>query len=953
MKGTRPISAVKLFFLAFFTMAFQLFQAQTVFVDPVNGDDANNGASWSSAKKTIMNAIWNAPGVSYDGNVSDIFVYVKEGTAVETPNTYESPDGLSFSSAGVTGLYTTVPAGKNITVQGSINSSASGTATGTCGYVPPVVSLDHVTQVTLSDTNQQGLFRLFGNSGDITLKGLYCFNFDGALENFGALVGARDAYADQTITIQDCVVDNVRVGVSMPAIRLTDSGVKNNTINLMNSIFRNNSEGVIREYSTGGNNTWNLTDNKFDDNLQYGTFSVIDLNNDGLRSTFNATGNTFCNNTRSAANLPNGIVKIDGDGWNVTFTDNIFYNNFTGDQGGAIYLQNADVVMTGNEFSKNKTNDDGGALYIKGCTLQSSGNTYTENFADVAGEGGAIYIATPVGTTRTPAYTFDNDTFYKNNTTVEGAAATGDGGAIYVEGLGENIAISNSFFGDNTADNGGAIKSFADISIVNTIFHANKADDGLGGGLGGAIDSRNSGTDISSSCFYENYAVDGGSALYVNDNGATDAYFDVPAGYSTSNNATELRHVSYQNGFYTNQSGYSGSILGDDGVIGGAVVYADVRGTASADDKGGNVAFIANKVFNNVTYYDKTGANQYNSVVGSGFTLRDLALSSDGDNVVAFQDNEFAGNTIGGATGVQSATEDKVDVSITNSDGNLSNYDGAIFNVSGTKFQLSQNQYPTLQNPNLGDWEGIIDNDADISVSGDIDGTSGIGLFWDIEEVNITGSAVFSSNQVHGGDIFNQISIPNPTTLSTGAEWRAGSGSNTYDNNGNWSFTDTRTSVDKNYTIEMISGGISTVVNVNVPALPSYIFNNTDVSSLESCTVTATLLTECPPSPIQDVSTDPCLTCTAPALTSSDVGLSTPVGISTLDRNVEADWLGENAFIKLESKTYGFVPTRLTTVQRDLMTAEEGMVIWNITTQCLEFYNGTQWVCSSNTRCNN
>ncbi|MDG4947016.1 Ig-like domain-containing protein [Weeksellaceae bacterium KMM 9713] len=82
-------------------------------------------------------------------------------------------------------------------------------------------------------------------------------------------------------------------------------------------------------------------------------------------------------------------------------------------------------------------------------------------------------------------------------------------------------------------------------------------------------------------------------------------------------------------------------------------------------------------------------------------------------------------------------------------------------------------------------------------------------------------------------------------------------------------------------------------------------------------------------------------------------GLPTYVGISTLDRNVNSDWVSESesGFIKLESKTLGFVPTRLNEIERDALDAQEGMMIYNTTSDCLEYYNGTEWVCGRN-KCN-
>ncbi|MDG4947049.1 hypothetical protein NMK71_11560 [Weeksellaceae bacterium KMM 9713] len=96
----------------------------------------------------------------------------------------------------------------------------------------------------------------------------------------------------------------------------------------------------------------------------------------------------------------------------------------------------------------------------------------------------------------------------------------------------------------------------------------------------------------------------------------------------------------------------------------------------------------------------------------------------------------------------------------------------------------------------------------------------------------------------------------------------------------------------------------------------------------------------------KDASINAC-NCTAEP-TRGGTDSNTPIGISTLNRNT-TDWVTQhkNGFIKLESDKYGFVPTRIKTDERDAIAEPiEGMVIWNIDTQCLELYNGTQWVCT-------
>jgi hypothetical protein len=68
-------------------------------------------------------------------------------------------------------------------------------------------------------------------------------------------------------------------------------------------------------------------------------------------------------------------------------------------------------------------------------------------------------------------------------------------------------------------------------------------------------------------------------------------------------------------------------------------------------------------------------------------------------------------------------------------------------------------------------------------------------------------------------------------------------------------------------------------------------------------------------------------------LLSSDGNLS--LGTSTPDAN---------AILDLTSTTKAFMPPRMTTTQRDAISSPvEGMVIYNLTTHNLDFYNGTTW----------
>lgn len=50
-----------------------------------------------------------------------------------------------------------------------------------------------------------------------------------------------------------------------------------------------------------------------------------------------------------------------------------------------------------------------------------------------------------------------------------------------------------------------------------------------------------------------------------------------------------------------------------------------------------------------------------------------------------------------------------------------------------------------------------------------------------------------------------------------------------------------------------------------------------------------------------------------------------------------------SAQVEMRSTTQGLLPSRMTTTQRDAITAAEGLVIYNTTTHKLECYNGTTW----------
>lgn len=86
------------------------------------------------------------------------------------------------------------------------------------------------------------------------------------------------------------------------------------------------------------------------------------------------------------------------------------------------------------------------------------------------------------------------------------------------------------------------------------------------------------------------------------------------------------------------------------------------------------------------------------------------------------------------------------------------------------------------------------------------------------------------------------------------------------------------------------------------------------------------------------------------------VGIDTKHGITLLQRagadNGNWPMMRKSAHTVLESNTKGFVITRLTTAQvNNLISPQEGMMVYDTTVKCLKLYDGTAWSCFNTPTC--
>ena len=157
----------------------------------------------------------------------------------------------------------------------------------------------------------------------------------------------------------------------------------------------------------------------------------------------------------SGVTIQNAYYLNDGSalavhrGADITISSVVFRDNYSGGQGGALYLANSggsDVVTIVDCLFEGNSADSGGALYLanSGATVVSN-STFSDNHA-TSGGGGAISVYENPGT------------FELFNSTITGNTA-GHGAALYLRGLYDHGTIMFNTIADNegTFDDGVAI----------------------------------------------------------------------------------------------------------------------------------------------------------------------------------------------------------------------------------------------------------------------------------------------------------------------------------------------------------------------------------------------------------------------------------------------------------------------------------------------------------------
>ncbi|MDR3291315.1 MAG: DUF11 domain-containing protein [Methanobrevibacter sp.] len=392
--------------------------------------------------------------------------------------------------------------------------------------------------------------------------------------------------------------------------------LNNLSINLLDGDFRANSDIYVDPLNGNdatGDGSASLpfkTINKSVTGAATGT--TIHLSN-GTYTGVNNTNIRIIVNDITITGESSGGVILDGENvlntrffycyggeYNITF-NNIIFQNGKDALGGAIFVNNTDVLTISNcSFINNHAvgESGGGAIHFN-CTLKLNNDQFINNSAPT-GLGGALYSdggdysytsnCTFIGNNATHGGAIDHvhgnqgtvvNSVFINNTATSVLPAIHGGGAIHIHGTVDDITnvgftIENCSFTDNHANNNGGAVYTEDINtqIINSNFTNNSAANG-----GGAVFTSNSdGLKIDNSIFTYNtnntIFINGNNSILthlkiMNNTGYNDTEIDnrnalIFLGYNnTLNNSDIINNTG--NGVYFNTGG--GNYLGSSTII--------------------------------------------------------------------------------------------------------------------------------------------------------------------------------------------------------------------------------------------------------------------------------------------------------------------------------------------------------------------------------------------------
>jgi predicted outer membrane repeat protein len=241
-------------------------------------------------------------------------------------------------------------------------------------------------------------------------------------------------------------------------------------INVTNCIFR---ENIAIEHGGGMINKGGIivTDCNFIDNIASGngggmynddiiaTITGCIFNNNsanlggGMNNSGNSTitvGNCTFGDNEASAGWGGGIYNL-----STLMLSNSTFSMNSAQRGGGMYNSGGgNSSAVGCVFSENNTTDSGGGIYMNGGSLDLTNSTLNGN--STTDSGGGMYIS--------------NGSPIVTNCTFSGNIASTNGGGIYNT---SSLMLAHCTFSGNQSPNGGAILTYNNPTIINTIIMDN------------------------------------------------------------------------------------------------------------------------------------------------------------------------------------------------------------------------------------------------------------------------------------------------------------------------------------------------------------------------------------------------------------------------------------------------------------------------------------------------
>ena len=419
---------------------------------------------------------------------------------------YQGNNGESFSATSTTLSQNTASSGPGGAVYGAgntylsecliIGNQSRGGGGGFILFNATVVDIVSSTMSQNITTASGGALFKFDGSTRMTLTNVVMNNNEGIGGSGG---GAIFAGGSTTLTMSNTQMRQNRSSSAGGAVNVTGPVYLTDCTISQNTATNGGSGGGINQAFSSGVTAFSAVNSTISQNLSDGPGGGVQASGDVYLTNCNVSQNSALGGNGSGAGINANSAQVfrvisstlnqnSGTGFGgaisnsesslFTLTDVVMTGNRTTapyGQGGAVHSSRSSttLVVTNAQIRQNASVEKGGGISASGPTF-ITGCDFSQNTATgSSSEGGGLYV-----NTATDQVQIRNSRFVQNQSVATGGAVSSNNEAPM---LVVNSVFSRNAITDNTRS-GGAIRSYASLTVVNSSFSSNSAN------TGGALD---------------------------------------------------------------------------------------------------------------------------------------------------------------------------------------------------------------------------------------------------------------------------------------------------------------------------------------------------------------------------------------------------------------------------------------------------------------------------------